>query len=224
MKEPIAVGNLYEERGEVQFLEEARGPLRIYIWPKEHCVLGADVAEGIEEDESAAVILGCEFNETMAAFSSGKIDPDAFADFLAMLGRFYRHPLMGVERNNVGFSVVSDLLKIYPKQHIYFHYRLDERRKKKTKKFGWITDQRTRHLMLGHLKQEIREDSTILNDKPLIHQCMQFVNEEGKPQASEGEKDDLVVARAIAGMMRRERTVRVKKIQDSSMVEIPKMY
>jgi len=208
MKTPIATGTLQEERGSIRFIEQRGGHLRIYEWPKEHCVIGADVAEGINEDESAAVVLNCEFNSTMAAYNDGRIDPDSFAVFLKMLGKWYIEPLIGVERNAVGFSVVSDLIKIYPKKDIYFHHRYDERTKVKTKKFGWVTDQRTKHLMFAYLKQEIRENSTELNDKLLIHQCMQVVNEEGKVHATEGEKDDLVIARCIAGMMRRHRPVR----------------
>ncbi len=209
MKKPIATGTLQEERGNIEFVEQRGGRLRIYEYPKEHCVIGADVAEGIDEDESTAVVLNCEFNSTMAAYNDGRIDPDSFAEFLKMLGKWYlQGTLLGVERNAVGFSVVSDLLKTYPKKDIYFHQRYDEKAKKKTKKFGWITDERTKHLMFAYLKKEIRENSTELNDKLLIHQCMQVVNEEGKVHASEGEKDDLVIARCIAGMMRRERPVR----------------
>lgn len=206
MRNPVAIGHLVEENNEIFFMEDSRGSLRIYEdEPTEPVVIGADVAEGLNEDQSAAVVLGVNSNNTIAAFNSSKIDPDQYAVFLSMLGYYYRQAFMGVERNSVGFSVVSDLMKIYPTKRIYFNYRLDEKTKIKTKKFGWITDERTRHLMLGYLKQEIREFSTELRDKILIQQCMKFVNDEGKPQAAEGEKDDLVIARAIAGMMRRYR-------------------
>ena len=206
MRNPVAIGHLVEENNEIFFMEDSRGSLRIYEdEPTEPVVIGADVAEGLNEDQSAAVVLGVNSNNTIAAFNSSKIDPDQYAVFLSMLGYYYRQAFMGVERNAVGFSVVSDLMKIYPTKRIYFNYRLDEKTKIKTKKFGWITDERTRHLMLGYLKQEIREFSTELRDKILIQQCMKFVNDEGKPQAAEGEKDDLVIARAIAGMMRRYR-------------------
>lgn len=223
MREPEAIGYLVKERGKIDFLKDPRGHLRIYEWPGQHCVAGADVAEGIDEDECAAIILGCEVNVTMAAFNSGKIDPDEFAIFLDNLGRFYNLPLIGVERNSVGFSVVSDLLDLYFRKHIYFHYRFDERKKIKTKKFGWITNEHTRHLMLGYLKQEIRENSTDLQDKPLIHQCMQFVNEDGKPKATTGEKDDLVIARAIAGMMKRQRPIPLE-FQEVMSTETRKVY
>lgn len=238
MREPEAIGYLVNEEDKIKFVKDSQGNLRIYEWPGQHCVIGADVAEGIDADESTAIVLGCEVNATMAAYNSAKIDPDEFAEFLNNLGRFYYRsfnvgieennvgltmPLIGVERNSVGFSVVSDLLHLYDRRHIYFHYRYDERTKVKTKKFGWITNQHTRHLMLGYLKQEIREDSTELYDKPLIQQCTQFVNVDGKPKATEGEKDDLVIARAIAGMMKRERPVRiVKHYQELS--QAPKLY
>ena len=205
MHNPLAIGHLqYTEEGSVEFVKDTNGYLRIYEWPDKPAVIGSDVAEGLEiGDDHASVVLGLELNNTLAVYNTNKPDPDQFAIFNKMLGLYYNNAFIGVERNNVGFSVVSDLVKIYPERLIYFHTRLDEKTKKKTKKFGWITDQRTRHLILSYLKQEIREGSTDLRDKQLIRQCMRFVNVDGKPQASAGEKDDLVIARAIAGEMRR---------------------
>jgi len=206
MSKPIDVGYLVETESSIDFIEDPRGALRIYEHPGEDAAIGADVAEGLEiGDDHAAVVLGLESNNTLAAYNTNKPDPDQFAIFLRMLGLYYNKAFMGVERNAVGFSVVSDLIKTYPQHLIYFNYRLDEKKKKKTKKFGWITDERTRHLILSNMQQEIREGSTDLRDKPLIHQCMKFVNVDGKPQAAEGERDDLVLARAIAGKMRRHR-------------------
>ena len=211
MKRPLAVGYLETiTNGDVIFVDDPRSHLRIYEWPGKKAVIGSDVAEGLEiGDDHAAIVLGLESNNTMAAYNTNKPDPDEFAIFNKMLGIYYSKAFIGVERNSVGFSVVSDLVKIYPKSKIYFYMRLDEATKKETKKFGWITDGRTRHLILAALKQEIREGSTELLDKQVINQCMRFVNVDGKPQASAGAKDDLVMARAIAGAMRRHRLAKV---------------
>ena len=206
MNKPIATGYLELIDDKVEFIKDPHSHLRIYEEPGEEAVIGSDVAEGLEHgDDSASVVLGVDSNNTLAAFNSNKIDPDQFAIFNKMLGIYYKQAFIGVERNAVGFSVVSDLIKIYPTKYIYFSYRLDEQKKIKTKKFGWITDQRTRHLILADMKQEVREDSTQLRDKQLIRQSMRFVMLDGKPQAAEGEKDDLVIARAIAGRMRRHK-------------------
>lgn len=226
MQKPLRTGYLTEDEVSVKFEDDPRGNLRIYEKPGDPCVIGSDVAEGIEQDESASVVLNCETNATMAVFNSGKIDPDQFARFNMMLGTYFawgdlKYPLIGVERNSVGFSVVSDLLKIYPKRYIYFHNRMDERRKVQTKKFGWWTSEHTRHLMLSHLKEEIREGSTDLRDRILIQQCLMFQNIDGKPQAPEGELDDVVLSRAIAGEMKRHRPVRAKI---EFPVETPKFY
>lgn len=221
MRQPLRIGYLEAEGdSSVRFVDDPHGHLRIYEEPGESAVIGSDVAEGLEiGDDSASIVLGLQSNNTLAAFNSNKIDPDQFAKFNKLLGLYYENAFIGVERNSVGFSVVSDLVKIYPERLIYFHTRLDEKTKKKTKKFGWITDQRTRHLILSYLKQEIREDSTQLRDKQLIRQCMRFVNLDGKPQAAEGEKDDLVIARAIAGEMRRFRLAKVSLPEIAPTIE-----
>ncbi len=207
MRKPLAIGYLEPDaNGSIVFVDDPHSHLRIYEWPGQKAVMGSDVAEGLEiGDDHASIVLGLQSNNTMAAYNTNKPDPDEFAIFNKRLGLFYNKAFIGVERNSVGFSVVSDLIKIYPISKIYFHIRLDERTKKETKKFGWITDERTRHLILAALKQEIRESSTELLDKQLINQGMRFVNVDGKPQASAGAKDDLIMARAIAGAMRRHR-------------------
>lgn len=216
MRNPIGVGYLELGENGIEFVKSVSGNLRIYEYPgSEKSVIGSDVAEGLEHgDDSASVVLGLESNNTLAAYNSNKMDPDQFAIFNKNLGLYYNKAYIGVERNAVGFSVVSDLIKIYPPNLTYFNVKLDEKRKIKTKKFGWITDERTRHLILSDFKKEVREESTELRDKKLIQQCMKFVNVDGKPQATEGEKDDLVFARAIAGRMRRHRlhTIGVQKI------------
>lgn len=215
MRKPLAIGYLEETDTEVNFIEAPHGNLRIYEWPEDgkKYTIGSDVAEGVGADESASCVLDVETNNTVAVFNSGKIDPDQFAIFNKQLGIFYNYAFVGIECNNSGFSVVSDFIKIYPNNKVYFYFRLDEKTKKQTKKFGWKTDNRTRHLILADLKQEIREGSTDLRDKQLIYQCMKFINLDGKPQAAEGEHDDLVFARAIAGRMRSHML---------SVVELPK--
>lgn len=222
MEKPLKTGYLIEEGSRVVFVDDPHANLRIYELPGPHSAIGADVAEGIEEDSSAAIVLNCEDNNTMAAYDSNKIDPDEYALFLKKLGIYYKYPLIGVERNSVGFSVVSDLLKIYPVRYIYFHMKYDEKKKVKTKKFGWLTNDHTRNLMLGYFKKEVREDFTNLVDKPLIQQCMRFVRIDGKPQASSGEHDDLVIARAIAGMMKRHRPLRIKAVP--KVAAVPRQY
>ena len=221
MKTPLAIGYLEPDAsGDIIFVDDPRSHLRIYEWPGSKAVIGSDVAEGLEiGDDHASIVLGLRSNDTMAAYNTNKPDPDQFAIFNKMLGLFYNKAFIGVERNSVGFSVVSDLIKIYPISRIYFHMRLDERTKKETKKFGWITDERTRHLILKDLKQEIRESSTELLDKQLINQGMRFVNVDGKPQASAGAKDDLVMARAIAGRMRRHRLSKVDLPDEAPVAE-----
>lgn len=221
MRNPIARGYFIETDTEIEFVEDPQGRLRIYEWPRDDIeyALGADVAEGVEKDESAAVVLDVITNNTVAAYSSGKIDPDQFAIFLKQLGIFFNYAFVGIERNNTGFSVVSDFVKIYPSRRQYFHTVIDEKTKKETQKFGWITNERTRHLILADMKQEIREGSTDLRDRILIQQGLKFQNIDGKPQAAEGEHDDLVMARAIAGHMRRIFLSKVKLPKEAPHAE-----
>lgn len=82
------------------------------------------------------------------------------------------------------------------------------------------TNSVSRPTMLAQLAEEILNGSTDLLDKDLIAQCWTFINniKRGQPEAERGKADDLVMARAIAGMMRNEQPfkdkfIRAKKVR-----------
>ena len=66
------------------------------------------------------------------------------------------------------------------------------------KRFGFQTNSRSRPEILANLKQIFREDLGLIKDEDTLKEALTFVNINGKPQASEGQHDDLIMGLAIA--------------------------
>lgn len=201
------IGSLVEVDLGVEFRGDEQG--RWSIWelpppkvpntqrPVIQCVVGADPAEGIGGDRSAAVVRDG-MNRGVKAVCCGQLDPDQFAYELIKVGRFYHGAQLLCERNGPGFAVNADLVRSYG--HVYHERVLGRDGMPITKRFGWLTNAKTRDFMLSQFKEEIRTGAVALRDARLIEECKTFVvNDEGKAQADAGYTDDLVMAGAMAG-------------------------
>jgi phage terminase large subunit len=64
--------------------------------------------------------------------------------------------------------------------------------------FGWITNSKTRPLMLSNLQEAITQKVIRIPDKNIINQMLSFArNDSGRPEATLGSHDDLVIALSI---------------------------
>ena len=196
-----AIGNLYEHEitKKVTFRPEVNGRWRLYgdVNPKGQYTIGGDTSEGLGLEGTAALGLDKRTNNTIMTYIADT-DPDQFALDLRLMGLFLNMALIGPENNSLGYSVCSDLVKIYPKNKVY-----SELHQNGQSKIGWTTTTRTRPRMVSQLIQEIRENSTELRDPVLIDQALSFVRKpNGKIEHQDGKKDDLLISRMIAGRLR----------------------
>ncbi len=201
-----AVGTLYEDAtGKVVFRKETGGKFRLFeeIGLDMRCVIGADVAEGVGQNECAACAINKRTNNTVMGYI-GDTDPDTFAEDLRLMGLYCNNALIAPENNNMGHSVCSDLVKIYPNVYIEISKNASKGKDgRREQKVGWTTNMKTRPQMISRLINEIREDVTELRDPILIDQCLAFIRKpNGKIEAQNGKQDDYVIARMIAGMAR----------------------
>lgn len=203
---PKLIGNLVELDDRVILRSDITGPFKLYQVPYKgmRCVVGADTAEGIEEDAHAAVALDRASNDTILTFHSNTIDVDQFEIELKKMGKYLNNALVGPESfpSATGYSVTHGLNKIYG--NVYKHIVEDKKTKKRTQKLGFYNNKRTRQQAIDQFIEEVREDATELRDLELIEECFTFVQdpETGKIAAQEGRKDDIVMARIIAGKLR----------------------
>lgn len=201
---------------------EENGRLKVWREPergRKYCI-GADVAEGLAHgDYSTAYVTDMETGEDIAQIK-GHWEPDVFATKLDTLGHAYakyypKHeppPLIGVERNNHGHSVLNTLNNVLKYPNIYRHEHYDPKTRGKSKKLGWPTDSVTKPIMIDDLAALLR-DGVPTNSKDFVSEAFTFVRKkDGSMGADSGCHDDLVIARAIALQLRKLRPSRARAL------------
>lgn len=175
-------------------------PLKVWQQPQDghEYVVGADVAEGIEEDYSCATVMDKSTHQTVARFR-GDMEPADFGEYLSILGKWYNHALIGAEINNHGLTTVQRLRDVGYDNLYRREMGIDERYEEYTSKLGWRTDVRTKPLMIDGLSEAISSHQIIDYDKIFIRECMTYVRDaRGRTNAQLGQHDDTVMATAIA--------------------------
>jgi hypothetical protein len=164
-------------------------------------VIGADVAEGVGRDASAASVRERRSGRKVAAYCSNSIEPGDFGLALATLGRIYNEALVGPERNNHGHATLRAMVK-------EAKYRQDRIYHTENGKLGWSTDGATRPVMIDDLATALRSKATSVPDRETLAECRTLVkNERGKVEArdkglADGCKDDRWIADCIAWQLR----------------------
>lgn len=174
-------------------------PLKVWFQPQDghEYVIGADVAEGIAEDFSCATVMDRSSHQTVARFR-GDMEPSDFGEYLALLGRWYNHALIGAEINNHGLTTVQRLRDVGYDNIYRREMGIDERYEEYTSKLGWRTDVRTKPLMIDGLSEAISLKQIVDYDKIFIRECMTYVRDNrGRTNAQEGQHDDTVISTAI---------------------------
>ena len=201
-------GNLIYSDGKVTFEGDAQGRVEVYTPPTgaTRGTIGADIAEGIENDRSSASFLNYETLAEDVVINTSKLDPSQFAIELFKLGMWCNNALIAVEGNGPGLACILPLRNgqdDYPAyKNLYFKEIFDEVNKKKTKKFGFQTNLKTKPIIIDNLAKVIRENLITIPSEDTIRECQTYVvHENGKMGAVEGSHDDRVMALAIAVQM-----------------------
>ena len=167
----------------------------------QYCI-GGDACSGSGTDFSPLIALNKETNKEAAIFY-GKADPDELAYKAMCLGNLLNGALVAIENDKFGFAANEKLRTIY--SNIYVQRTFNNIENKTIEKFGWDTNASTRPMMLAQLQEEIREGSTEILFEKGIRECLTFIKnaDSGKAEGEPGKNDDYVMARAIAGQLRR---------------------
>lgn len=198
------IGDIVKLDNKYQFRECEEGRFRVFEYPDRdstYCI-GADAAEGLPHgDDSAMIVLNKKTNKVALAYNC-TCDGDEFAEDLIKAARFYNSCMIAPESKGYGSAVCRKIYNHYG--NIYKKIRDNTGHIDVSDELGWNTNSSTRPAMLAQLKNEIAENSTDLLDEELLGECRTFINHPKKkrPEAENGKKDDLVFARAIAGMVR----------------------
>ncbi|MBU8770326.1 PBSX family phage terminase large subunit [Cytobacillus oceanisediminis] len=187
----------------IEWVDDADGQIKIYAEPDKSIpyVFGGDTS-GDGSDYFAGHMLNNLTGNQVAAVHH-QTDEDLYAKQVYCLGKYYNEALISIE---VNFSTypVKELQRLgYWRQ--YKRESIDEISKKRQQKFGFRTDRISRPVIIAELVKIVREHVELINDISTLEEMLTFVrNENGKPEAQEGKRDDLIMALAIAHKAREQ--------------------
>lgn len=185
--------------------------LRVWWLPEKgkKYVIGVDVSEGIEiesskgkePDFSVITVFDVTARKVVARWR-GLIDPDLLGDEVFAIGMFYNKALVGVEINNHGLTTAAKLKNTFYRNLYMRETAEDEQFQVRTSKFGWLTNKKTKPVMINELVRSIRENDIIDLDVVSIREHMSYVRDDnGSMNAQQGQHDDCVMSLAIALQM-----------------------
>lgn len=160
--------------------------LEIYRLPENESqyVIGADPAEGNPtSDPSAATVMDMLTGEEMAVIE-GRIEPTVFAGYINLLGIFYNHAFVLVERNNHGHAVIAWLRDNSELPLLQGHDMIPGGKVK----FGWLSSQKGKALMYNECADAFRDQETVLHSFATFTQLASI--EGASLLAPVGEHDD----------------------------------
>lgn len=182
-------------------VDDKAGPVLIYREPEpgKPYVLGGDTA-GDGSDNFTGQVLDNTTGGQVAVLKQ-PFDEDEYARQMMCLGYFYNTALLGIEANFSTFPIKECTRLGYPRQ--YAREVTDSYTQRLERRYGFRTDPKSRPLAIAELVRYAREHPEELRDADTIREMLVFVkNERGRPEAMQGEHDDLVMGLAIAHAIR----------------------
>lgn len=176
--------------------------LKIYSPPRPNMdyFIGADISEGLAiGDASSVFIIDSEYKQV--ARWHGKIDPDILGHLLITLGELYNNAVICPEKNNMGLTTVLTV-RNEGYQKLYRELVEDKVTKKKTERFGWVTTEKSKMLMLNNCIKRLREGELVIKDLKLLEEMNLVTREENGKVNLNGR--DRVVACCLAVMAREQ--------------------
>lgn len=191
-------------------------------------LISADVARGDGRDYSVFHIMKLETMEIIAEYQ-GKPTPDLFARILYDSAREYGNPLLVVENNSVGFSVLEKLVE-FGYENIYYsvkstHEYVEQYRAEHMSNSipGFTTSSKTRPLIISKMEEFVRNSLITVYSSRLVNEMKTFVWNNGKPEAMRSYNDDLILSCAIGCWVRDTALINNQKDIEYSKVFLSSM-
>lgn len=191
----------------IRWVEDKEGFIKIYRDAEARVpyVIGGDTA-GEGSDKFVGQVLDNRTGEQVCTLRH-TFDEDLYARQMYCLGMYYNKALIGIEANYTTYPI-RELQRLgYPRQ--YYRESVDEITRRVKHKYGYVTDRKTRPLILAELTRIVREETELFWDEDTLREMPSFVtNSKGRAEAIAGEHDDCIMAVGIAhgirGQQRRD--------------------
>ena len=219
----IATGAKYFTKVFPEIKEDLKDGAIVYVQPviKHVYVVGADPASGSPTgDKSAAVVIDAtnKLRPVIVATFNARLPVPDFAQLLIVLAKKYNNALINPELNNHGLTLVTEL-----RRQKYFKLFRDSAFNGKTihwaNQYGTLITQSSRNHLLSALNRWMSSNDLPIPCLRIRKQVNTFAyNKKLRPEAIQGENDDLIfaLAHALYGMSATSRP--------SSEVEEPPVY
>ena len=205
-----------------QWVPDKKGFIRIRKKPEEGVpyVIGGDTAgtgnKSVDPDYFVGQVLDNRTGEQVAVLHD-RLDEREYAVQMYCLGMYYNTALIGVEINYSTYP--EKKLEELGYKNLYVRQQVDSYDDKLMETFGFETNQKTRPLIIDGLKDVFRYSPELITDFDTLGEMLTFIYAEGRrPQAEQGEHDDLVMALAIAHFIRPQQSTRIKAPSENGRV------
>ena len=178
--------------------ENREGNLYIYDYPdfNEPYVIGADVALGVGQDYSAAVVMNKNY-EIVAHYRNNRIDPSQWGELLFYLGRYYNNAFLAVESNSMGIATLQKLDSM-GYINLYRQTKVANVSNEEGERLGFRTTSATKPAIIGNLKNLIENEEIMIPSGQIIQELKDYIaTDTGKTEAAPGCYDDSVIALSI---------------------------
>ena len=184
-------------------------------------IVSADVARGDGEDFSAAHVIDITSTPTQVAEYKGSLGTKDFGNFLVALSTEYNNALLIVERENIGWATLQQIIDREYKNTFYssadlkyvdVQRQLSNKYDAEDRKLvpGFSTNMKTRPLVISNLEHYFRDMAIDIYSKRTLAELETFIWKNGKAQAMDNFNDDLTMALGI-GLWVRDTALRLRQ-------------
>ena len=175
------------------------GRVRIYKYPvsDRKYVFVVDSSEG--QDDPAVGIVSDMSGEYVACFN-GKMSLDEQAKIIYELYQEYNEPLIAIENNASGMTLIEKLKNMGVEN---WYYQDEKKTKEGWRTTGTASGGGNRPIMLNEHAADIANRMLRIPMKDALNEYLTFSWVDGKPQAIRGAHDDWVMCGAILGQVRK---------------------
>lgn len=219
-KDQLRVEAEQNHLGEYFFRRMPRGG-----WTRRY-VIGADVAEGLEQGDFSTAFVYDRVNARFEMMLQIHADEELFAEMLAKMGVFYHFAGVLVEQNKQGDAVINALKRIY--RNVLVGTRFEKGQVVTGRRLGWLTTHQSKPQMVGKLKGYMRDHADGMEFYLPWKEANSFTQEANGSMGAEGKRldpsssayDDLVMAWCITLMADAIWTIPEEVKQSRDMVDI----
>ncbi len=221
VKPPLCCGEFIRNaNGSFKFERRENGRVHVWKFPFDKngksdgfkYYVGADSAAGVEERDFAAAAVLCGQTGELAARFADTVDPEAFADQLDMMGRWYNMAMVNPElTGGLGRWTLVKLRDVFRYPNICkWKGRFDRKRgKDSSNALGFEMNNATRRLIIDAARSGMRmamkgePGGLSISDEALMTQISLCTIKEWRWEVARGH-DDILVAWMIAVLTREE--------------------